>query len=90
MLGKDESTTQPRKAVCDLKLISILRAMDERDTIIVNDEYAPIDKMELFKGNVKDCKKQSRFRNGVVGSLCACHDVLIVGVDIEYQNRERR
>lgn len=55
-----------------MKLISILRAMDEEDEIIVNDENAPIDKMRLFKGEVKECKKQGYFRNGVVTALLAC------------------
>ena len=71
-----------------MKLISILRTMDEQDSIIVNDENAPIDKMNLFEGNVKACKEQGYFRNGVVTSLCAYDDTLIVGVDIEYQKKK--
>lgn len=71
-----------------MKLVSILRAMDGDDAIEVVDENAPIDEMVLFRGNVKNCMKQGYFRNGVVGSLCACNDTLIVGVDIEYQKRK--
>lgn len=71
-----------------MKLISILHAMDEEDEIIVNDENAPIDKMCLFKGDVKECKKQGYFRNGVVTALLACDNVLIVAVNIEYQKKK--
>lgn len=71
-----------------MKLISILRAMDEEDEIEVMDENVPINEMALFKGSVKDCKEQGYFRNGVVTSLCAYEDILIVGVDIEYQKRK--
>ena len=71
-----------------MKLISILRAMDEEDEIIVNDENAPIDKMCLFEGDVKECKKQGYFRNGIVTALLAYDNVLIVAVNIEYQKKK--
>ncbi len=71
-----------------MKLISILRAMDEDDEIIVNDENAPIDKMCLFNGDVKECKKQGYFRNGVVTALLALDNVLVVAVNIEYQKKK--
>lgn len=72
-----------------MKLVSILKVMDGDDAIEVVDENAPIDEMVLFRGSVKDCMEQGYFRNGVVGSLCACGDILIVGVNIEYKKRKR-
>lgn len=71
-----------------MKLISILHVMGEEDEIIVNDESAPIDKMCLFEGDVKECKKQGYFRNGVVTALFAYDNVLVVAVNIEYQKKK--
>jgi hypothetical protein len=72
-----------------MKLISLLKIMDEDDEIEVADENEPIDKMVLFYGTVADCKQQGYFRNGVVTGLYADNDVLYVSVNIEYQKRKR-
>ena len=71
-----------------MKLISILQRMDEDEKINVMEDGVPLDKMCLFTGTVRDCKKQGFFRNAVVTLLVACGDVLIVEVDIEYQRRK--
>ena len=70
-----------------MKLISVLRVMDDNELVEVIDENAPITEMSLFSGTVKECKNQGYFRNGVVTQLAATNDVLSVFVDIEYQKR---
>ena len=72
-----------------MKLISILRAMDEEDTVEVTDENAPINNMLLFRGSVKDCMKQGYFRNGIVTALCAYENTLTIMVNIEYQKKRK-
>ena len=72
-----------------MKLISILRVMDEVESIKVLDGNAPLTAKTLYEGYVGDCKKYGYFRNGVVTSLCAYDDILIIGVNIEYQNTNK-
>ena len=72
-----------------MKLISILRVMDEVEPIKIIDENAPITTNTLYEGDVGDCKKYGYFRNGVVTSLCAYDDILIIGVNIEYQKKKK-
>lgn len=72
-----------------MKLISLLKIMDEDDEIEVSDENAPIEEMVLFKGTVADCKRQGYFRNGVLTALFAEGDCLYVAVNIEYQKKEK-
>lgn len=72
-----------------MKLISLLKIMDEDDEIEVSDENAPIEEMVLFKGTVADCKRQGYFRNGVLTALFAEGDCLYVAVNIEYQKKRK-
>ena len=71
-----------------MKLISLLKIMDEPDEIVVDDENAPIDEMTLFHGTVEDCKQQSYFRNGIVTALHFDRNVAYVLVNIEYQKEK--
>lgn len=71
-----------------MKLISVLRVMDDDDTVEVVDENAPISKYLLFQGSVKECKKKGFFRNGIVTSLCAYENLLLIAVNIEYQKKK--
>ena len=71
-----------------MKLISILRAMDDDELVEVWDENAPIFEACLFAGSVKECKSQGHFRNGVVNHLTAVGDTMVVYADIEYQKRK--
>ena len=70
-----------------MKLISVLRVMDDEDMVEVVDDNAPIDKFLLFQGSVKECKKNFS-RNGIVKSLCAFENLILFSVDIEYQKRK--
>lgn len=72
-----------------MKLISLLKIMDEDDEIEVSDENAPIEEMVLLKGTVADCKRQGYFRNGVLTALFAEGDCLYVAVNIEYQKKRK-
>ena len=71
-----------------MKLISLLKIMDESDEIAVLDESAPIIEMDLFRGTVADCKQQGYFRNGIITALFAEEDILCVAVNIEHQKKK--
>lgn len=71
-----------------MTLISVLRVMDKDDMVEVVDDNAPIDKFLLFQGSVKECKKKGFFKNGIVKSLCAFKDLMLISVDIEYQKKK--
>ena len=71
-----------------MTLISVLRVMDKDDMVEVVDDNAPIDEFLLFQGSVKECKKKGFFKKGIVKSLCAYKNTMLISVDIEYQKRK--
>ena len=73
-----------------MKLISVMRVMDDCERIIVwDDNAASIDVPPLFKGTVKKCKTVGYTRNGVVKMIIPEKDHLAIFVDIEYQKQRR-
>ena len=72
-----------------MRLISLLKVMDEGDRINVVDENKPINKATVFNGSAGECMERCYYKNGVVTSLFASGNTLMVTVDIEYQKKKR-
>jgi hypothetical protein len=73
-----------------MKLESLLKVIDDSESILVWDDNATIDVPPLFNGKVKDCKNHSGIRNGIVKLIIPVkRDRIDVFIDIEYQKRHK-
>lgn len=73
-----------------MKLVSVLRVMDDEDEVYITDINAPIDRCNLYRGAVQGALKYGKIRNGLVQAICAVGDTLSIAIDIEYQKSHRR
>ena len=66
-----------------MKLMSILELMDGDEMIEVSNSEAPIDRMMLYAGPVKVCRRIKKLRHRTVAALVVNNNVLHVLVDEE-------
>lgn len=61
-----------------MKISQLLHSMDKDDEIIINDEYKPINRMQIFRGKVRDIKRDDPVNRLHVNLCFACDDTMVV------------
>lgn len=61
-----------------MKVSQLLHAMDKDDLIVIDDYDKPIDKMTLYKGNVRGIKRDNPINKMHIMSVCADDDTILV------------
>lgn len=61
-----------------MKVSQLLHAMDKDDLIVIDDYDKPIDKMTLYKGNVRGIKRDNPINKMHILSICADDDTILV------------
>lgn len=65
-----------------MKVSQLLHAMDKDDLIVIDDYDKPIDKMTLYKGNVRGIKRDNPINKMHIMSVCANDDrILLLAVN---------
>lgn len=61
-----------------MKVSQLIHAMDRDDLIVIDDFDAPIDKMNLHSGTVREIHKDNPVNKMHIMSICADNDVIMV------------
>ena len=70
-----------------MKVSQLLHAMDKDDLIVIDDYDKPIDKMNVYKGTVREIKRDSPVNQMHISSICADNDTILV---LAVKAKERR
>lgn len=61
-----------------MRVSQLLHNMDKNDLIVIDDYDKPIDKMTLYKGNVRGIKRDNPINKMHIESICADNDTILV------------
>lgn len=61
-----------------MKISQLLHSMDKDDEIIINDEFKPINRMQIFRGKVREIKRNDPVNHVHVNLCFACDDTMVV------------
>ena len=70
-----------------MKVSQLLHAMDKDDDIIIENENKRIDRMTIYKGEVKGIKRDNPVNRMHVENVLACDNVMVVLVNGESDKR---